>query len=41
MGGVTPLILEKNEGEGRAWRPIEGAAGSYLDGLRVGANVVP
>ena len=27
MGGVTPLILEKNEGEGRAWRPIEGAAG--------------
>ncbi len=27
MGGATPLILEKNEGEGRAWRPIEGAAG--------------
>jgi quercetin dioxygenase-like cupin family protein len=27
MGGVTPLILEKNEGEGRAWRPIEGATG--------------
>jgi len=27
MSGVTPLILEKNEGEGRAWRPIEGATG--------------
>ena len=27
MGGVTPLILEKNEGERRAWRPIEGAVG--------------
>ena len=27
MGGPTPLIVEKNEGEGRAWRPIEGAAG--------------
>jgi quercetin dioxygenase-like cupin family protein len=25
--GVIPLILEKNEGEGRAWRPIEGATG--------------
>jgi quercetin dioxygenase-like cupin family protein len=25
--GVTPLILEKNEGEKRAWRPIEGAKG--------------
>src|ERR1700739_1538212 len=24
---VTPLILEKNEGERRAWRPIEGAKG--------------
>lgn len=24
---VTPLILEKNEGEKRAWRPIEGAKG--------------
>ena len=24
---VTPLILEKNEGEKRAWRPIEGATG--------------
>lgn len=24
---VTPLILEKNEGERRAWRPIEGAQG--------------
>jgi quercetin dioxygenase-like cupin family protein len=23
----TPLILEKNEGERRAWRPIEGATG--------------
>jgi quercetin dioxygenase-like cupin family protein len=27
VGGVTPLILEKNEGERRAWRPIEGAKG--------------
>jgi quercetin dioxygenase-like cupin family protein len=26
-GGETPLILEKNEGERWAWRPIEGAAG--------------
>jgi quercetin dioxygenase-like cupin family protein len=25
---VTPLILEKNEGERRVWRPIEGAKGS-------------
>lgn len=25
--GVAPLILEKNEGERRAWRPIEGAKG--------------
>lgn len=25
--GATPLILEKNEGEKRAWRPIEGAEG--------------
>lgn len=25
--GVTPLILEQNEGERRAWRPIEGAKG--------------
>jgi quercetin dioxygenase-like cupin family protein len=24
---VTPLILEKSEGEHRAWRPIEGAQG--------------
>lgn len=24
---VTPLILEKNEGERRVWRPIEGAQG--------------
>lgn len=24
---VIPLILEKNEGERRAWRPIEGAEG--------------
>ena len=27
MSGVKPLILEKNEGERRAWRPIEGATG--------------
>jgi hypothetical protein len=26
-GRVTTLILEKNEGERRAWRPIEGAVG--------------
>jgi quercetin dioxygenase-like cupin family protein len=26
-GNVTPLILEKSEGERRAWRPIEGAVG--------------
>jgi quercetin dioxygenase-like cupin family protein len=25
---VTPLILEKNEGERRVWRPIEGVKGS-------------
>jgi quercetin dioxygenase-like cupin family protein len=25
MSRVTPLILEKNEGERRVWRPIEGA----------------
>ncbi len=25
--GATPLILEKNEGERRVWRPIEGAKG--------------
>jgi quercetin dioxygenase-like cupin family protein len=25
---VTPMILEKNEGERRVWRPIEGAKGS-------------
>jgi quercetin dioxygenase-like cupin family protein len=25
--GGTPLILEKNEGEKRVWRPIEGAEG--------------
>ena len=24
---LTPLILEKNEGEQRVWRPIEGAKG--------------
>jgi quercetin dioxygenase-like cupin family protein len=24
---ATPLVLEKNEGEKRAWRPIEGATG--------------
>ena len=27
MGAPTPLILEKNGGEARAWRPIEGAVG--------------
>ena len=27
VGGATPLILEKGEGERRAWRPIEGATG--------------
>ena len=27
VSGVKPLILEKNEGERRAWRPIEGATG--------------
>jgi quercetin dioxygenase-like cupin family protein len=27
MGTATPLILETNEGERRAWRPIEGAVG--------------
>lgn len=27
VSSVTPLILEKNEGERRAWRPIEGAKG--------------
>lgn len=27
VSSVTPLILEKNEGEKRAWRPIEGAKG--------------
>jgi quercetin dioxygenase-like cupin family protein len=27
ISGATPLILEKNEGERRAWRPIEGAKG--------------
>src|SRR5579863_6509543 len=27
VGRVTPLILEKNEGERRVWRPIEGAKG--------------
>src|SRR5215469_12360392 len=27
VGNMTPLILEKNEGERRAWRPIEGAVG--------------
>ena len=29
---VTPLILEKNEGERRVWRPVEGLTGQkYLD----------
>ena len=27
MSTVTPLILEKNDGERRIWRPIEGAKG--------------
>jgi quercetin dioxygenase-like cupin family protein len=27
VSSVTPLILEKNEGERRVWRPIEGAKG--------------
>lgn len=27
VSSVAPLILEKNEGESRAWRPIEGATG--------------
>jgi quercetin dioxygenase-like cupin family protein len=27
VSSVTPLILEKNEGERRVWRPIEGAEG--------------
>ncbi len=27
VSSATPLILEKNEGERRAWRPIEGAKG--------------
>ena len=27
VGTATPLILEKADGEKRAWRPIEGAAG--------------
>jgi quercetin dioxygenase-like cupin family protein len=27
MSKVSPLILEKNEGERRVWRPIEGAEG--------------
>jgi Cupin domain len=27
VGSVIPLILEKNKGERRAWRPIEGAVG--------------
>lgn len=27
LSGATPLILEKSEGERRAWRPIEGATG--------------
>jgi quercetin dioxygenase-like cupin family protein len=27
LSRVTPLILEKNEGERRVWRPIEGAEG--------------
>ena len=27
VGRVTPLILEKDEGERRVWRPIEGAKG--------------
>lgn len=27
VSGATPLILEKSEGERRAWRPLEGATG--------------
>ena len=27
VNSVTPLILEKNEGDKRVWRPIEGAKG--------------
>jgi quercetin dioxygenase-like cupin family protein len=27
ISSVTPLILEKNEGERRVWRPVEGAEG--------------
>lgn len=27
VSSATPLILEKNDGERRAWRPIEGATG--------------
>jgi len=27
VGTATPLMLEKNDGEKRAWRPIEGAVG--------------
>jgi quercetin dioxygenase-like cupin family protein len=27
VGTATPLVLEKNEGEKRIWRPIEGAVG--------------
>jgi quercetin dioxygenase-like cupin family protein len=27
VGTATPLILEKDDGEKRTWRPIEGAAG--------------
>jgi quercetin dioxygenase-like cupin family protein len=27
MSKATPLVLEKNEGEKRVWRPIEGATG--------------
>src|SRR5262252_9797682 len=27
VGAATPLILERDDGEKRAWRPIEGAAG--------------
>ena len=30
LGAVTPIIFEKNEGEVRVWRPIEGATGAQL-----------
>ena len=29
----TPLILEKNEGERRVWRPVEGFTGPPMEGF--------